>query len=166
MTRTLSINQVGVIKKGNKMSSDEQILKFFVKWGVIVGLIIVVIIVSWMYFGPRYRIYKQDLAGQANLRQQEWEKKIQIEEARGKNEAATLIAEARIKQETANAQAEVIRAEGVKKSNDIIQVSLGGPEGYLRYLYLQGLVETEKAGGRIIYVPTEAGLPILEAGQR
>ncbi len=41
--------------------------------------------------------------------------------------------------------------------------SLGGPEGYLRYLYIQNL---EDSKGQIIYVPTEGGLPILEAGQR
>lgn len=135
-------------------------------WTMIIILVVIGLIIGSMGAYPKYKIYSQNLTGQANLRQQEWEKKIQIEEARGKNDAATLMAEARIKQETANAQAEVIRAEGVKRSNEIIQASLGGPEGYLRYLYLQGLMETEKAGGRIIYVPTEAGLPILEAGQR
>jgi predicted Holliday junction resolvase-like endonuclease len=129
-------------------------------------LFFVGIIIAWMVGMPKYRIYKQDLQGQANLRQQEWEKKIQIEEARGKNDAAALIAEARIKQETANAQAEVIRAEGVKKANEIIQASLGGSEGYLRYLYIQQLADFKTAGGQVIYVPTEAGLPVLEAGKR
>jgi len=52
------------------------------------------------------------------------------------------------------------------KIDEIIQASLGGPEGYLRYLYIQSLREVESAGGRVIYVPTEAGLPILEAGKR
>lgn len=119
------------------------------------ALLLVGLIAAWMVGMPKYRIYKQDLQGQANLRQQEWEKKIKIEEARAQKESAILYAEA-----------EVARAEGVKKANEIIQQSLGGPEGYLRYLYIQSLTETEKAGGRVIYVPTEAGLPILEAGQR
>ena len=60
---------------------------------------------------PTYRIYKQDLQGKANLRQQEWEKKILIEDAIAKNEAATLQALALIKQETAKSEAEVIRAK-------------------------------------------------------
>lgn len=119
----------------------------------VVGLIF--LIPLWLYFGPKYRIYKQDLRGQANLREQEWEKKVAIEEARAKKESAILLSEA-----------EVARAKGVKEANEIIQQSLGGPEGYLRYLYIQSLMETEKAGGRVIYVPTEAGLPILEAGKR
>ena len=46
------------------------------------------------------------------------------------------------------------------KANKILQNSLGGPEGYLRYLQIQALEDT-KAG--LIYVPTEAGLPITEA---
>jgi hypothetical protein len=37
---------------------------------------------------------------------------------------------------------------------------LGGPEGYLRYLQIQAL-EDSKAS--LIYVPTEAGLPVTEA---
>lgn len=114
-----------------------------------------IIIAAWLIGMPQYRLYSQDLRGQANLRQQEWEKKIKIEEAKAQKESAVLYAEA-----------EVARAEGAKKANEIIQQSLGGPEGYLRYLYIQSLTETENAGGRVIYVPTEAGLPILEAGQR
>lgn len=35
-------------------------------------------------------------------------------------------------------------------------------EGYLRYLWIDKL----GAGNQVIYVPTEAGLPILEAGKR
>lgn len=124
-----------------------------------VVLFLVFIIVIWMSVMPKYRIYRQDLQGQANLRQQEWEKKILIEQARAQNESATLEAEARIKQETAKAEAEVIRAKGVAEANKIISQSLQGNEAYLRYLWI------DKLGGNpnVIYVPTEAGLPILEA---
>lgn len=60
------------------------------------------------------------------------------------------------------ADAEIIRATGASESNRIIAEGLGGPEGYLRYLWIQSL-ENNKAN--VIYVPTEAGLPILEAGR-
>lgn len=126
---------------------------------VVVVLFIVTIIVVSMAFMPKYRIYKQDLAGQANLRQQEWEKKILIEDANAKNESATLQAQALIKQETAKAEAEVIRAKGVAQSNSIIADSLKGNESYLRYLWIDKLSDNPN----VIYVPTEAGLPILEA---
>lgn len=124
---------------------------------VVVG--IVVLIIAGMAVMPKYRIYRQDLQGQANLRQQEWEKKILIEEANAKNESATLQAEALIKQETAKAQAEVIRAKGVAQANTIIADSLKGNESYLRYLWIDKLADNPN----VIYVPTEAGLPILEA---
>ena len=56
--------------------------------------------------------------------------------------------------------AEVIRAKGLAASQDIIASTL--TEEYLRYLYIDALAGGD---GQIIYVPTEAGLPILEAGR-
>lgn len=61
-------------------------------------------------------------------------------------------------------QAEVERARGVKEANDIIADGLKGHDEYLRYLWIEKV-----AGGaqrEVIYVPTEASLPILEAGKR
>ena len=110
-------------------------------------------------YWPKYRIYRQELRGQANLREQEWEKKILIEQAKAQNESATLNAEATIKQETAKAQAEVIRAKGIAEANEIISGSLKGNEAYLKYLWIDKLSDNQN----VIYVPTEAGLPILEA---
>lgn len=59
-----------------------------------------------------------------------------------------------------DAEIEVARAEGVAKSNQIIAGSIN--EDYLRYLWIQGIQNSDK---EIIYVPTEANLPILEAGR-
>jgi len=127
-----------------------------------IAIFIVAIIVVSMAVMPTYRIYSQDKQGQANLRQQEWEKKILIEQAKAQNESATLQAEALIKQETAKSEAEVIRAKGVAQANAIIADSLKGNESYLRYLWIDKLADNTNT----IYVPTEAGLPILEAGKR
>ena len=45
--------------------------------------------------------------------------------------------------------------------------SLGGPDNYLRWSYIHMLEETAgKQGREVIYIPTEAGMPILEAGRR
>lgn len=124
--------------------------------GAIVLVIILVVLALGLMIGiPKYRVYAQDLAGQANLKQQEWEKKIKVEEARAVLESSKLLAEA-----------EVERARGIREANEIIQTSLGGPEGYLRYLYIQQLGTLQESGGQVIYVPTEAGIPILEAGRR
>jgi hypothetical protein len=57
----------------------------------------------------------------------------------------------------------VERARGVAEANKIIGESLKGNEAYLRWQWIQNL---ESGSNSVIYVPTEAGLPILEAGQR
>lgn len=59
-----------------------------------------------------------------------------------------------------DAEIEVARAQGVAKSNEIIAGSLS--ENYLRYRWIEGL---QVAGKEIVYVPTEANLPILEASR-
>lgn len=63
---------------------------------------------------------------------------------------------------TLDAQAEIARARGVAEANKIISDGLGGPDGYLRYLQIEALKHTS---GTVIYVPTEAGLPVTEANR-
>ena len=101
---------------------------------------------------PQYKVYEQRLAGEAELERQKYAKQVAVQEAEAKRDSSTLLAEA-----------EVARAEGVAKANKIIGDSLKGNEAYLRYLWIDTLAKDDK---QIIYVPTEAGLPILEAGKR
>ncbi len=136
--------------------------KFVVKLFVGIGVLVLLVVVCWMAFMPKYRIYRQDMAGQANLRQQEWEKKILVEQARAENDSATLKAEAQVKQAVAQASAEIERARGVAEANKIIGESLKGNEAYLKYLMIDTLKDQNT---QLIYIPTEAGLPILEAGK-
>lgn len=98
--------------------------------------------------------------GRAILLEAESSKKAMIEEAKAQNEAATLQAEAKVKITKAEAQVEIERAKGVAEANRIIGESLKGNSEYLKYLMIQGLNEGK---GERIYIPTEAGLPILEA---
>jgi hypothetical protein len=58
------------------------------------------------------------------------------------------------------AQVEVERAKGVAEANKIIGESLKDNEGYLRYLWIDSLQHTKD---KIIYIPPESGLPILES---
>jgi regulator of protease activity HflC (stomatin/prohibitin superfamily) len=121
--------------------------------------VFLIIVFLWMAFMPTYRIWSREQNGKAELAEAEWSKQIAVEEARARNDSATLEAEARIKQETAKAEAEIIRAKGVAESNRIIADSLQGNESYLRYLWIDKLGDNQN----VIYVPTEAGLPLLEA---
>lgn len=59
-----------------------------------------------------------------------------------------------------DAEIEVARAEGVAKSNAIISNSL--TPNYLRYKWIEGMQSTDM---QVVYVPTEANLPILEAAR-
>lgn len=96
------------------------------------------------------------MEGEALLMQAESEKQIMIEDAKAELESAKY-----------KSQAEIERAKGVAKANAIIGNSLKGNEGYLRYLYISNLDKAESNGSiNTIYIPTEAGLPILEAGKR
>jgi regulator of protease activity HflC (stomatin/prohibitin superfamily) len=114
--------------------------------GLGVGVVLLIgLLLGW----PQYRVYQQRLAGEARLAEAQSSRQVAILEARAKKESAISLAEA-----------EVIRAEGAAKANTILQNSLGGPEGYLRYLQIQALEETKAS---LIYVPTEAGLPVTEA---
>lgn len=116
----------------------------------LVGLVAVAVIAAVFLLGwPQYRVYQQRLAGEAALAEAQSSRQVAILEARAKKESAISLAEA-----------EVIRAEGAAKANKILQDSLGGPEGYLRYLQIQALEDTK---AQLIYVPTEAGLPVTEA---
>lgn len=100
---------------------------------------------------PQYGVWQQELAGRAELVRAEQNRRI-----------AVLEAQARLEAEELNAQAEVARARGVAEANAIVAEGLGGPDGYLRYLWIQSLGEN---GQDVIYIPTEAGLPILEASR-
>jgi len=117
-------------------------------------LFIVAALVAGMLYGcPKYEVYSQRHTGMAELQRAESNKRIAIQEAQARLESAELLS-----------KAEVARAHGVAEANKIIGESLKGNEAYLRYLWIIGLQDTQ-AGHTTVYVPTEAGLPILEAGR-
>jgi regulator of protease activity HflC (stomatin/prohibitin superfamily) len=126
-------------------------------WSLALGLLFLLIVVVGGGLGScaaynSMRVWNAETAGEAELAQ-----------ARQNRQIATLEAEAKLESAKLLALAEIERAKGVAEANRIVANGLGGPEGYLRYLYIENLSQSE---GQIIYVPTEGGLPILEAGKR
>jgi hypothetical protein len=120
--------------------------------GLVVSTIAIIAVLVVLFFGwPIYSVWQQRLAGEAELARAEQNRQIRINEAMAEQEAAKF-----------EAQAEITRAEGVAASNKIVADGLGGPEGYLRYLYIRTV---GAQGNQIIYLPTEAGIPVLEAGR-
>ncbi len=135
------------------MSDGEVGAGFGFGLGSAVSLFGIVLLCGGLYGCPQYSVYQSKLAGEAELANAEFSKQVQIKDAEGKLAAASKLAEVEVK-----------RAEGVAKANKIIGDSLQNNEAYLRYLWINNL----EAGGKaptVIYVPTEAGLPILEAGR-
>ena len=118
------------------------------------SVLAICIVLGLIVFGyPLYNVWASEQAGKAALAEAESSRQIAVVEAKAKMDSAKSLADA-----------EVIRAEGVAKANTIIGESLKNNGEYLDYLWL-----TEKIGNNadkeIVYVPTEAQLPILEAGR-
>lgn len=77
-----------------------------------------------------------------------------------KTEQESLQKEFELTKARKDAEIEVARAEGVAKSNLIIANSI--TENYLRYKWIEGLQRNDM---QVVYIPTEGGMPILEAGR-
>ena len=99
--------------------------------------------------GPQYNVWQQSLAGKAELQKAEFTRQVAVLEAQAKKDSAQQLADA-----------EIIRAQGVAKANQIIGDSLKDNREYLQYLYITGLEEGSNKGNVTIYVPTEGGMPV------
>lgn len=105
---------------------------------------------------PTYNVYSKQMKGKAAYEEAVQNRRIRVLEAQAALDSAEL-----------TAQAEIARARGTNEANRIMAESLGGPDNYLRWAYINMLQETAGQGDRqVIYLPTEAGMPILEAGRR
>lgn len=109
------------------------------------------VILIGMYALPQYSVYSARKEGEAILAHAQSSKEVAVSEARAKMESASLLA-----------QADTIRAHGVARSNQIIGASLKNNVEYLHWLWIDNIEKNPQA---VIYVPTEANMPILEAGR-
>lgn len=144
----------------NEETKETIAMTIFTLSVILVGIgIIIAIMFGWQ----KFKVYSAQQSGKASYAQADQDRQIKIIEAVAANEAATSQALAKVKIAEAEAQAEVKRAEGVAKANQIIGQGLKDNEDYLRYLWIEKV-----AGGNhdVIYVPSENGLPLLEAGKR
>ena len=122
--------------------------------GTIAAWLILGLITMALLWQPLVGPWLQKQQGVAELIRAEQNRKIKTLEAQARLEAARHLAEAEIKKANGAAQAIVMMSE-----------SLGGTEGYLRWKYIEMLEETGLDSNTVIYIPTEAGMPILEAGR-
>jgi regulator of protease activity HflC (stomatin/prohibitin superfamily) len=97
--------------------------------------------------GPLYNVWAQSLQGKAELQKAEYTRQVAVLEAQAKKDSAQQLADA-----------EIIRAGGVAKANQIIGDSLKGNPSYLQYLWI---TQGEENTNRTVYmVPSNGGAPV------
>lgn len=128
----------------NNMSTSK-----LVKYCSITCVVIITLIAGVLAGWPQYKVWQQAKEGEAALAKAEQDRQIAVQEAKAKEEAAQSLA-----------NAEIIRAEGIAKANKIIGDSLSNNDAYIHYLWIESLKESKD---QVIYVPTEAGIPITES---
>jgi regulator of protease activity HflC (stomatin/prohibitin superfamily) len=124
-----------------------------VPWKLVIFITVMVLVLGTaggMYGCPKYKVWQQQLHGEAELKRAESNRRIKVYEAQALKDSAKL-----------QAEAEVERAKGVAEANRIVADGLKGHDEYLRYLWIDKVAN--QPGREVIYVPTEAALPILES---
>lgn len=122
----------------------------FVRTIALIVIVALAVIGFFMYAIPVYSVWSADKHGQAEYARAEQNRKIKILEA-----------EANLEAEKLNAQAEIERAKGAAEAIRIENGSI--TPTYIQYLWVR---QQNTSANKVIYIPTEAGLPILEAGKR
>ena len=117
--------------------------------GLLLGMIAAFVVIIFLFFlfaWPQYKVWQQGMAGQAQLSKAQQSKQIAIETAKAELESAKL------------------RAEAIKVMGKAAQEY---PE-YRQQEFIGAFGEALREGNinQIVYVPTEANIPLLEAGKR
>ena len=127
------------------MSKSDDVLGGIIAIGL--GLLVLVGILAAFFIGiPIYNVWRAGKAGEAALRRAESEKRVMVEVAKAELEASEI-------------RAQAIEALG--------QMAQQYPE-YRNQEFIAAFADAIKDGAihQIIYVPTEANIPITEAGHR
>ena len=123
--------------------------KNIITWTLVTAAALLVL--TALIFGvPVYQVWASSKRGEAEYVRAEQNRKIRVEEAKANLEAEKL-----------NAQAEIERAKGAAEAIRIENGSI--TPAYIQYIWVRQ--QNANANNKIIYIPTEAGLPVLEAGR-
>jgi regulator of protease activity HflC (stomatin/prohibitin superfamily) len=114
---------------------------------IVLGVVLLFgLIAANMAVGPRYRVWQQGMEGEAKLMRAKQERQILVTQAQAEKDAAQL-------------RADAIAIMG--------QAAQQFPE-YRQQEFMGAFGEALREGhiSQIIYVPTEANIPIMEAGHK
>lgn len=145
-----------VVSLINQMSCDPQIVKkALIEWDYTwAAVIFVAVVVAWFIFlYPKWNVWSSKKRGEAQLQEAMNEQRIQIAKATARKEAAEH-----------NKAAAIIEASAVSEQIKQIGSQLTTHDLYLKWQWIKMM--EERPDSSVIYVPTEASLPILEAGNR
>jgi hypothetical protein len=117
---------------------------------IAVFVCIILFLLTCMMGCPHYHVWYAEMSGRAEFSKAEQNRRIMVEEAKANLEAEKL-----------NAEAEVERAKGAAKAIEIENGNL--TENYIRYLWVRQQNNLNEK--TVVYIPTEASLPILEANR-
>lgn len=117
-----------------------------IRWTTLGTLILLMLVTFGMVGCPQYNVYRQRLQGEAQLAHAHAARQILVQQAQAEKDAALL------------------RAEAIKI---VGQAAKDYPE-YRQQEFIGAFAEALKEGkiNQIMYVPTEANIPITEAGHR
>ena len=112
---------------------------------IISSIVLLIIIPILLFGGPIYKVWQQEKSGQAKLAKASQERQILVEQAKAEDEAADYVVNA-------------IRKVGAAAKEF--------PE-YRQQVFMQAYAEAlqNESISKIIYVATEAGIPIIEANR-
>ena len=122
---------------------------------IITGVILLVL--SLMLGIPKYNVWQSKIA----IETAQNNGKAQMAQAEENRKIAVLEAQANLEVETLNGKAEVERATYMAQAIEIENGKL--TTKYIQYLWVRNI---DKMDGDVIYIPTEANLPILEATKK
>jgi regulator of protease activity HflC (stomatin/prohibitin superfamily) len=126
----------------------------YIRNGIIAAAVLIIVSVGGcMGLSPLYSVWSSKMEGEAELAKANYSKQTKVQEAIAENDAAKY-----------KAEAAVTAASGVAAANTIIGQSLKDNPDYLHYLWINKLGDAENHN-EVIYVPTEANMPIMEAGR-
>ena len=126
--------------------SDKRAVIRGLKISIPICALVLLIIAFCIFILPVYNVWKQEMNGTAKLAEAEYSKQVQIQEAQNNLEAEKL-----------NAEAEVERAKGAAEARETEGLGMSAEE-YIQYLWVKKL---SLADSKIIYLPTEGGIPTL-----
>lgn len=136
-----------------QISCNERVVTEYPNWFIWGGGVVVFLFIWFLFVQPILNIWLARKSGLATLAEAENAEKV-----------AMMKANARLNAAKANKEAEIIEAEAVSLSIEKIGNSLEQNPSYNKWQWIKMMDrDNEKS---VIYVPTEANIPILEAGNR